>query len=74
MTRELEARLVKQAKKVLVFDTIKFIESKKFEFEGRDKSLYLIFGLYNSELKQLQRLSYSVTTGSMEFNTHMTWI
>ena len=74
MTRELEAKLVKEAKKVLVFDTITFIKSTKFEIEGQDKTLFLTFGLYNSEVNRLQKLTYEVSKGSIEYQLHMTWL
>jgi len=69
MTAEIIAKLKPIADKVLVYDTIQFSYSKKFVLKG-NKTLYLTFGLWNSELLMTQSMTYEVKSGHIDFSTH----
>jgi hypothetical protein len=70
MTNELINKLAENLTGVIYFDSLTFIESRKYKIEGRDKSLYLIFAAYNSKLRLFNQVTYGVHDQLVEIRFH----
>jgi hypothetical protein len=64
---ELSPKVLELAKKVLVIDELKYIETKVYEVCGH--SVYHIFGGHNKAFDCWQKITYSPTSNSIEFTT-----
>ena len=60
-----------EARKVLVFDTLSYIETKTF---SRDGSVYHIFGASNKALGCLQSVTFSPTDNCVSYSCHTNYL
>jgi len=74
MKNELITRLLPEVQKIIICDKLTFVESKKYNIEGLNKSLYLIFAAYNSNNMQSQAVIYSVADKIITFRVHPTML
>ncbi len=56
----------------IVFNKLKFIESKRYKKHGN--SLYLVFAAYVNTLDQYQRVSYNIANGCLQVHLHDVFI
>ncbi len=62
--------------KRIICNKLIFLESKKFDLRNHDldKSVYLIFGAFNNETKEMQKVTYEPKTGYLSFELHFTHV
>lgn len=64
MKLEMEKKVAQALKGIVCFDSVTFVESKKFKNSG--KSLYLVFAVHNAKTGLNQRASFCVLTKSID--------
>jgi hypothetical protein len=72
LTQKIIAALQPEIDKRIICNKLKFLKSVKYE--NGTKTLYLIFGAYNNEIDQWQKITYDPKTGYLSFELHYTFI
>jgi hypothetical protein len=62
--------LISKVMKVIVLESLTYVETNEFDIESLPHSTFHVFGAYNSYTGQLQKVTFEVETGMISFDLH----
>lgn len=66
----LKTEILERVKNVIICDSLKYIETKRFDIKGLKPSTYIIYGAYNSKINKMQKVEFHIESKQICFVLH----